>query len=451
MGLALVGRGLIGRTPRVPECRHCRHDLTGIDALRCPECGRTARSARELRRRRLRPFSLAVGLLGVTAGVVGLTRDLPAAWWLARTPTLVLIHLAGRYFDEPMQRDIAAALEDRITTSDGVLAWNEFGQFGPWKQELIRDAIVRIEATLPSGETCNRLRRLADMPAALPDFALQPPLDVWLPDTPSELLKRLQSAMRAAPDLTSDLPDARSTALVRELHAIGIPYADEIPIGDNASAYVELVPCEGPGASANAVMRFGLSDFEGVALWFRREPDGRWRVAAPPRPTQGRVAYRAGPDNVRAYAADDTAYLMESMHLGGGSGFVNERLRVVDLSRASPVLDVPKSLSRSFSGEGASLVTALRWPTTPTVDALDLEFEVVHERDDAAVARAAGVIRHRRGAHGGFRATEIRWTTAPPGAPDLAQVPLFPLIEWETTAAERAAVHGLPESAFEPD
>jgi hypothetical protein len=451
IGVALAAWGLRGRKPRHPECLRCRHDLTGIKSRRCPECGRVARGDRELTRRRRRRVPIVAGLAVALAGGYGLARRVPASWWLARTPTPILLLVAGRIFDEAMQRDIAEEMQDRLILSDGLLGWSRYDRLPGWEQEMVRSAIPRLESVLPPGERCLGLRRLAGLPLESPDFTLQPPTDAWLPGTPTEFVERLEAAMQAAPDRNSDEPDERSLALIRELRAIGIGVDVEIPIGDQASAYVAAIPVEGPAAERHAVLRFGLTRWEGFSLWLRREPDGRWRVAGRVRGIEGEHAYRAGPDNAKGHAYGDTLFLEEAYHSGGGSGFVFERTRVSDLARNDEVLDVPRWISMSMGGRGQATKVALAWPTAETLESLDAAFEVTHERADAVVAGASGVVTYRRAPDGRFDPHAVRWIVAPPGLDDRSAPPLFPILSWPTSSAELAALYDLPESTFEHD
>ncbi|MFO0829401.1 MAG: hypothetical protein U0572_14785 [Phycisphaerales bacterium] len=446
IGAALVGAlwlawALIGRKPTHPECLRCGHDLTSLASERCPECGRAVRSPRELTRRRRRPRMAISALLLFAAGLFGITQTLPAAWWIPRTPTPLLLVLAGRFFDEETTRDIAWELEDRLSFSDACVAWSEVPQWPAWEQALVEPAIERLESIFAAPGEFTTLREFAGCPRPYDDTPTPgPPPNIALDLSPEELVEQLHAAVRVRSEHC--LTDWRAV-----LQSQGIPYTGPVPDRDGAVPHAMCLPLASGTSERDCVVRFGLDRFEGEAIWFHRDDDGRWRSVGRACAVPGPDGYRASAGDVLAHIIGDDAIVEARVHRGSGTGCFWQVSRLIDVRSGREVLEVPKLIREAPMSRRSELTTELQWPDATSTRVLDLVAHIEHGVDDTIMSRSAFVMRYERSANDQpFEPRSIRWLgPPPPGVADPQRVPLLGKW-WRTSAAEIARMHGIDPS-----
>lgn len=369
-------------------------------------------------------------------------------------PTSVLLLCQGRCAD-PDGR-LEAEVVDRLSLSDGLLAWSLVPARPRWEQRLAEAAARR------GGGRTDRLKALcgirpsdeADDRARWPS---RPTLHVESPEAFIAEFLALSDEARSRGDSTTTTV---SEALHRHLGHIVPDIADIGLTNDEADFMAEVLPVDSAeGSDEHRLVRVGQTLRSGHALWFTQESETGWTLAGWPLAVPGSYAYRGGDDNVRGALADGRRLVVACEHRGGGSGYFNEWTTVSDIGEGTVVLVVPRQLvssgywgsrrelesSLAFTDSGATLRCTLRFtgvepgaprksPAHPAAPSwttegpphLELRFKIHFRLEQEQL----------------FRAVAVDWLGAPPRGIDAPHS--APLLGWwPTNPDEFERIHGV--------
>lgn len=278
-----------GRKPKYPECLKCRHNLTGAERGRCPECGRAVVHPRDLTRRRRRVVQALIAFAVLAVATFGGARTFPPAWWVPRAPTWLLIDRLGK--DTWTDLLIEQELVDRLTLSDGLIAWPLDSTLSEATRSALEAKVIELRSNLKNAAGASRLERLfvRRLPRGARDATYVPGTHqalVQLRTTPQEIASSIQEIFNASNHDSSVISDGwqDKAHLVRQpvldrLAREGLALLEDKVRPSAFRAVLQPVLRDGVVASDVVLLAVGDEDLVSTAFAFVKE-DGRWRLAA---------------------------------------------------------------------------------------------------------------------------------------------------------------------------